>query len=415
MARDVSSKPAEAIAEVIEVSLLTGGFDRPYAFGLTMAMAAQDVRMEVIGSDEVDSPEMHSTPGVAFVNLWGNQRPDVSRFEKVWRIFARYGRLLRYAVTAKPRIFHILWNNKFHVFDRTLLMLYYKAMGRKVVFTAHNVNAGKRDGNDSRLNRFSLRAQYRLSDHIFVHTEKMKTELKDDFGIGEQAVTVIPFGINNSVPDTAMTPAEARAKLGIGAHEKVILFFGAIRPYKGLEHLVDAFLRTAPEHADYRLLIAGERKKGSESYLDEIQATIEKSGVRGQIRQVIEFVPDEETEVYFKAADVLVLPYTLVFQSGVLFLAYSFGLPVIASNVGSFAEDILEGQTGFVYEAGDNADMARTIDRYFASRLYAELAGRRPEIAEYARRKHSWETVGQMTHAVYAGLLSGRSVPVYQQ
>lgn len=399
----------------IEVSLLTGGFDRHYACGLTMAMASQDVRMEVIGSDEVDSPEMHSTPGVTFLNFWGNHRPDVSRFEKVSRLFLRYARLIRYAATAKPKIFHILWNNKFQAFDRTILMLYYKAMGRKVVFTAHNVNAGKRDGCDTWLNRFSLRTQYRLSDHIFVHTDKMKTELQQDFGIGDRSVTVIPLGYNNAVPDTEMTCAEARQRLGIGAQEKVILFFGAIRPYKGLENLVEAFQRTGPEHADYRLIIAGERKKGSEEYLDEIQATIAKSNIQNQVLQVIEFVPDEQTEIYFKAADVLVLPYTLIFQSGVLILSYSFGLPVIASNVGSFAEDIVEGQTGFVYKAGDNADMARTIDRFFSSRLYAELAQRRPAIAEYTRRKHSWETVGQMTHEVYAGLLPGQRVPAYQQ
>ena len=71
---------------------------------------------------------------------------------------------------AQPKIFHILWNNKFEFFDRTLLMLYYKLLGKKIVFTAHNVNIRKRDGNDSWLNRFSLKIQYQLVDHIFVHT-----------------------------------------------------------------------------------------------------------------------------------------------------------------------------------------------------------------------------------------------------
>ena len=67
-----------------------------------------------------------------------------------------YAKLIRYAATAKPRIFHILWNNKFEFFDRTLLMLYYRLLGKKIVLTVHNVNAGRRDSKDTRLNRLTL-------------------------------------------------------------------------------------------------------------------------------------------------------------------------------------------------------------------------------------------------------------------
>ena len=94
-----------------------------------------------------------------------------------------YAKLIRYAATAKPRIFHILWNNKFEFFDRTLLMLYYRLLGKRIVLTLHNVNAGRRDSKDTRLNRLTLRIQYRLADHIFVHTEKMKLELIEEFGV----------------------------------------------------------------------------------------------------------------------------------------------------------------------------------------------------------------------------------------
>ena len=78
-------------------------------------------------------------------------------------MFEYYVRLVRYAATAKPKLFHILWNNKFELFDRTVLMLYYKLLGKSIVFTAHNVNAGKRDSNDSWLNRLSLKIQYQLA------------------------------------------------------------------------------------------------------------------------------------------------------------------------------------------------------------------------------------------------------------
>lgn len=389
----------------VEVSLLTGGFDRPYAFGLAMAMASKLVALDVIGSDEVDSPEMHTTPGLRFLNLYGDPRRTSGLVGKAARILTFYARIFRYAATAKPRIFHILWNNKFQLFDRTLLMLYYKLLGKKIVLTAHNVNAGERDGNDSPLNRLTLKIQYRLADHIFVHTANMKQELAAVFGIREDAVTVIPFGINNSVPDTVLSPAAAKRQLGIRENEKTILFFGALRPYKGLEYLVAAFQQLAIGREDYRLVIAGEPKRGSEEYLEQIQASIAGGVESGRIIANLEYIPDSETELYFKAADVLVLPYTLIFQSGVLFLGYSFGLPAIATSVGSFADDIIEGRNGFVCKPCDPADLAKAIERYFASELYRELDSRRAKIRQYAEAGHSWAEVGSVTRSVYAGLL----------
>src|ERR1035437_9738179 len=107
-------------------------------------------------------------------------------------------------------------------------MLYYKVLGKKIAFTAHNVNDAKRDLNDSVLNRFTLGIQYRLCDHIFVHTETMKSELLQDFAVREGKVTVIPFGINNSVPNTDLTPDQAKRILTIQPEEKTILFFARI-------------------------------------------------------------------------------------------------------------------------------------------------------------------------------------------
>ena len=139
----------------------------------------------------------------------------MSRVKKVLRVLNYYFRLICYTAKAKPAIFHILWNNKIEIFDRTLLMLYYKLLGKRLILTVHNVDKSKRDGGQSFLNRFSLRWQYRLSDHIFVHTEKMKTELVTEFGVAKEKVSVIPFGINNTVPNTSLSTADAKQQLGI--------------------------------------------------------------------------------------------------------------------------------------------------------------------------------------------------------
>ncbi|HTV55296.1 MAG TPA: glycosyltransferase family 4 protein, partial [Terriglobia bacterium] len=316
------------------VALLTGGDDRPYVFGLATALISEGAVLDLIGSDDLDFPEFRCDPAVNFLNLRGNQATDAPAAQKALRILKYYARLIRYAATARPRIFHILWNNKFELFDRTLLLLYYKLLGRKVVLTAHNVNAGRRDGNDSALNRVTLQIQYRLADHVFIHTPKMKQELIEDYGVKPARATVIPFGIHNATPKTALTSAEAKQRLGIPTAEKTILFFGRITPYKGLQYLVSAFHKITSRGGNYRLVIAG-RPNRCESYWAAVRETIRDEVKSGRVLLRAEHIPDNETEIYFKAADVLVLPYRDVYQSGILFLAQSFGLPVIASQVGS--------------------------------------------------------------------------------
>ena len=389
----------------VEVGLFTGGIDRHYAYGLTMALISKGMRVDVIGSDGVDSAEMHTTPGVNFLKMQQNNAPGTSKMRRVWRLLAYYVRLIRYSWAARPKVFHILWNNKLEYFDRTLLMLYYRLLGKKVVFTAHNVNTAKRDAKDSRLNRLSLKIQYQLADHIFVHTKKMKDELVEEFGARSEAVTVIPYGINNAVPNTELTPTEAKQRLGIGSADRVVLFFGKIRPSKGLQYLVGAFQLVALKHPGYRLIVAGQLVKGSEGHLRDIRGAINSHDSRDRVILRIGFVPDSEAELYFKAADVLALPYSDIFQSGVLFMGYAYGLPVIASDVGSFREDVIEEKTGFVCRPCDPVDLATTLEKYFDSDLFKSLDSRRLEIRDYVCRAHSWDAVGEMTRNVYTRLL----------
>jgi glycosyltransferase involved in cell wall biosynthesis len=386
------------------VALLTGGADKPYAFGLAMALITRGATLDLIGGDELDLPEFGGQAGVTFLNLRGNQRTDASFARKLSRVLLYYVKLIRYGATAKPRIFHILWNNRFESFDRTLLTLYYRLLGKRIVLTAHNVNAGRRDSNDTFVNRFTLRIQYRLADCIFVHTDKMKRELIEELGVHGGRIAVIPFGINNAVPNTHLTPMEARKRLGIREGERTILFFGHIAPYKGLEYLIAAFHEITSQRDGYRLIIAG-RPKNCGSYWGTIRETLREDLKAGRVLLKADFIADNETEVYFKAADVLALPYRHIYQSGVLFLGHSFGLPVLAADVGSLKDDIVEDKTGFVFRPEDPVDLAKTIERYFASDLYADLSDRRQEIRDYATERHSWDVVGQITMSVYADLL----------
>ena len=387
------------------IALLTGGSDRPYVYGLTKALVGVDVSLDLIGSDELECEEYSNNPAIRFLNLRGSQHTNVGRSAKILRIVKYYARLIRYTATSKPKIFHILWNNKFEYFDRTVLMLYYRMAGKKIVFTVHNVNERKRDLRDSWLNRRTLRIQYQLSHHLFVHTDKMREELIKEFGVRSDRVSVIPFGINNALPKTALTAREAKKRLGLEERHRTVLFFGRITPYKGLEYLIAGFRKAAAKHDNYRLVIAG-RVDRCEDYFDRIRRDLQGDIQAGRVILRAEFIPDDEAEIYLKAGDALVLPYKDIYQSGVLFLAHSFGLPVLAADVGSLKDDIVDGETGFLFRSEDVDDLAAVIERYFSSELYRELPERREYITHFARKRHSWDTVANSTVSVYSRLLS---------
>ena len=385
------------------VALLTGGGDKPYATALACALSAAAVPIDFVGSDELDTPEVRGLPGVRFLNLRGDQRSDASARKKVARVIRYYARLIRYATTARPRIFHVLWNNKFEYVDRTVLMLYYRLLGKRLVLTVHNVNAGQRDGRDSALNRLTLRMQYALADHVFVHTDAMRRQLQEEFGVARERITTVPFGINSTAPTTALDRQQARQELRLPDSAPVILFFGNIAPYKGLEYAVEAMAILGRTRPEARLIVAG-RPKTSDAYWPKIAHTIRHAGLEQRILLHTTYIPDEQVEVFFKAADVLILPYTHVFQSGVLFLGYHFGLPAIVSDVGELEQAVIEGVTGFVCVPADAEALANALDRYFRSALYEQLERHRPEIRRLMSERHSWDHVGRATCGVYREL-----------
>jgi D-inositol-3-phosphate glycosyltransferase len=385
----------------LNVALLTGGIDKSYASGLSTCLASAGITLDVICNSEMDTEEMRVHRGLRLLTLYRTPSAGRGVVRRLLACLLVYARLIRYALTCSAQVFHILWNYKLALFDRTVLLLYYKLLGKRLVFTAHNVNAAERDGSDSVLNRWSLRLQYRLVDHIFVHTDQMKSQLVERFAVPGTKVTIIPFGIYDMVPQTSITPAESRQRLGLRGTDRTLLFFGRIVPYKGLDLLVDAFGRLAVQKLDYRLLIAGEPMKEAEQHWRQVRQTIEQSSMRDQVTQHIRHIPDDEIELYFKAADALVLPYRHIFQSGVLFMAYSFGLPVIATDVGSFRQDIIPGTTGVICQSDDPQDLARAIETYFASELFEHLDQRRIGIQNLIHADHSWEIVASRTAEVY--------------
>lgn len=381
----------------MKVALLTGCNDKHYQLSLVSGLVPLGIEVDFIGND--DMLDAARFPNVHYFNFRGDQNPNAPLPTKVCRVLKYYAALLAYAARSSPKVFHIQWLNRFEYLDRTVVNLYYKALGKKLVLTAHNVNAGLRDGKDSLFNRWTLWLMYRLMDQIIVHTERMKEELVRDFGVDPGKVTVIPHGVHDAIPCTGLTRSEARKKLGLEDQERVVLFFGNIRPYKGLERLVLALARLKKAGYPFKLVIAG--RVNDTHYWKKIEEVVVREDLVDSILPVTGYVPDDEVEIYLKASDLMALPYTYVFQSGVLFVAYNFGLPVVVTDVGSLREEVIEGVTGLVCKPQDPDDLAEKIATYFRSEMYKNLEENRERIIEYAQQRYSWQRIGEMTLDVY--------------
>ena len=180
--------------------------------------------------------------------------------------------------------------------------------------------------------------------------------------------------------------SEARRVLGLPADAPVLLFFGFIRNYKGLDVLIDAMPRVLRDLPNTQLMVAGE------FYEDEtsIRRRTAQAGIGSHVRFDTRYIPDDRVRLYFSAADLVVQPYRSATQSGVAHVAFHFSRPVIVTDVGGLAETVPHGEAGFVVPPENPDALARSITNYFTDPAV------RDRLDEGARRQHgvfSWEAL----------------------
>jgi len=187
----------------------------------------------------------------------------------------------------------------------------------------------------------------------------------------------------------------ARAALGLAGD--VVLFFGYVRAYKGLDTLLAAWPAVLARRSA-TLVVAGE------FYEDEAPYRRLSEAAGDSVRMLSRYIPDGEVEALFKAADVVVLPYRSATQSGVTHVAYALGVPVITTDVGGLAETVVPGETGLVVPPENPPALAEAIVKYFEEGLAPRLrAG-----VERVRGAHSWEALARETIALGDALAPGR-------
>lgn len=172
-------------------------------------------------------------------------------------------------------------------------------------------------------------------------------------------------------------------KLGIeySSDKKILLFFGIIRDYKGLDLLIEAM---ALLDDSYLLIVAGEVYGSFDSY----EAQIKKHGLSEQIKLFNNYIPDEEVTTYFSAADVCVLPYRSATQSGIISISKHFEIPIIATNVGGLKESFDHMKTGLLVDEVTPSGIKESIIQFFSSDLKASCA----QLIRRENEENSWES-----------------------
>ncbi|NTV02379.1 MAG: glycosyltransferase [Chlorobiaceae bacterium] len=183
----------------------------------------------------------------------------------------------------------------------------------------------------------------------------------------------------------APSKSDARVGIGLPAASKVLLFFGYVRRYKGLDVLPEAMSIALRHDPSLRLVVAGEFISGEGRF----RAEVERLGIAGSVTLLPGYVPADRVATLFAAADAVVLPYRSATQSGVVPLAFGHGVPVIACDVGALSTQVAHGRSGWIVGRPGAEALAEGILEFFRCREAMPLR----EGLDEARRANSWESL----------------------
>lgn len=257
----------------------------------------------------------------------------------------------------------------------------------KVLFLCHNVFPHERFPMDRFLAKHVL-----LSGDCYITQSRMDAEdLKSIKPDAKYIQTVHPT--YNAFKFKDMSREEARQILHLQMSEKVLLFFGFVREYKGLKHLLRAMAVLKEDGLDTKLLIVGDFGEDKQSYLN----LIDELGIADMLEIHDGYIPDKEVEKYFAASDLVVLPYESATQSGIVQIAYGFEKPVVVTDVGGLPDVVVDGKTGYVVESEKPDAISQAVAKYFREDNAEEFG---EHIREEAY-KYSWDRMLEVIEKLY--------------
>jgi len=303
----------------------------------------------------------------------------------------------------KPNVLHVHWTHPFLLSNNRVKsiiksirfiaeILILKILGIKVVWTVHNLLAHERQ--DQKLELFFRKLFARLCNRIIVHCMFAKKAILQTYHLPDyfkDKIFVIPQGNYINTYENVESQEQARLKLGLGNREFLFLYFGLIRPYKGVTQLVDAFRKL--QNPQVRLLIVG--RPLNDAIRAELLYCCQSDS---RIRTFFKFIPDKNVQTYMNAADVVVLPFQDILTSASVMLAMSFGKSIITPYIGCISE-LLDSKGSFLYNPCEEEELLRAMQQA----LNASLA--KMGLYNYNKLQHiTWNESAQNLYELYCKL-----------
>lgn len=223
------------------------------------------------------------------------------------------------------------------------------------LFICHNVYPHERFLMDKILTKATLKNGKYFIVHSKLDAQDLINIKKDVNYVHTYIPTYSTFKIKN------LSKNRARIMLNKATSQKILLFFGLIREYKGLRYLIEAAPEIVSKLDNITIMIVGDFDGEKEKY----EELIYKTKMEANIEIIDQYISDGDVEMYFSACDLVVLPYISATQSGIVQVAYGFNKPVVSTNVGGLPEVVIDDKTGFVVPARNPSKLAEVIIRYF--------------------------------------------------
>jgi glycosyltransferase involved in cell wall biosynthesis len=320
--------------------------------------------------------------------------PIVRRAVKALSYPLYMARLDDHLASRRPGVMHVQW--ALLPWVDAFFWKRWRQRGWRVVYTAHD--ALPLAGTTPRWLRASYTNLVRIADAIVVHSSAARREL-EKVGVPSARVREVPQGGPGLFASRQPTPLDARSALGIDDRRPVVLFFGFLKPYKGVEVLLRSLAKVREAHPTVMVIIAGESTMPATAW----DRTIRRLRISANVRFERGWVPRERVGIYFAAADLVALPYVSASSSAVLLVAYAHGRPVIATSAGGLPELIEHRSSGLIVPPDDAEALGDGLIDLLRDPVRLRSMGERAR--QLVDERHGWTEIAARTEAVYGELL----------
>jgi len=377
-------------AAIIDTLGAHGGAFHFYAFGQSIGLINSGVDVSLYTNNETINPRI---TGLKFFSFYKD-------------IFASQSKIingLQWITGSIQSIFHARFSGisifHFHIFYTNVLVLFsvllVKLLFGKVVLTVHDVSSFANSSDLSIIGNMI----YKLTDLILTHNEFSKSEIVKINPNLSSCIYIVPHG--NFIPFIHVKNDKERSRqhLDIPNEKKVLLFFGMIKKVKGLDVLLLALKGVIKENPDVLLLIAG---KPWENDFSNYQRIIDANNLSDYCLLHTKFILHSDVEHYYCAADLVVLPYKKIYQSGVLMMTLSYGKPALVSDLPPLKEVVTDMQTAFLFESENAISLAEKLNSILLNPEKLEQVRINGE--ELINTEYDWNEIGMQTKQAYQSL-----------